>query len=326
MVIDSFIDPYSKAILRKDNDGNLYYRNQDVIHLYRNYDGIHDFVLEGSELWKEREHYDKEYSARYPYELTQDLIRDEWYADIYPWRRTLLDSLGEIKDRKILLVGNGDSYMEFYFLTRGARLVFTDLSLEAVKHLWKKFAASSLYEVYREKIEFHAVDALNLPFRDGEFDIIYGAAFTHHLDDLDPFLSEAYRCLKRDGICRFSDQADSPLWESLKRTILLPLKKYSHWRAPRSPADLRAERRGGYTLEKMATLMKKFGFRDMIFLREWFLLRIVGRHYGMFFNYSPKAIRRAHKLFLALKWLDMKLAHTKWMQRNQLVLIWGFNK
>ena len=205
-------------------------------------------------------------------------------------------------------------------------MVFTDLSLEAVKHMRKKFEASSLYETYCENIEFHAVDALNLPFHDGEFDIIYGMAFVHHLDDLDSFFLEVYRCLKRNGICRFLDQADAPLWSWLKRTILRPFKVYSHRKFPRSPADLRAEEQQEYTFEEMARLMQRCGFRDMVFLREWFFLRIVARHYNMFVNYDPKAMRRAEKLFLAMKWLDKKLAHTKWMQQNQLMLIWGFNK
>ena len=132
---------------------------------------------------------------------------------------------GEIGDKKILLVGNGESYDEFYFLMLGAKIVLTDLSIEAVKHMRKEFAASNLYEAYCDKIEFHAVDASNLPFQDGEFDIIYGSAFTHHLEHLDPFISEVCRCLKIGGICRFIDEADSPLWRSLlKGTILIPIK------------------------------------------------------------------------------------------------------
>ena len=72
-------------------------------------------------------------------------------------------------------------------------------------------------------IEFHAVNALHLPFPDGSFDIVYGSAFVHHLDDVDLFFSEGYRCLKKNGVCRFFDQADAPLWSVLKRTVLRPL-------------------------------------------------------------------------------------------------------
>jgi ubiquinone/menaquinone biosynthesis C-methylase UbiE len=326
MVVDSFIDPYTKGVLRRERNGDLYYRNLDVVHLYRNYDGICDFVQEDTELWKEKEHYDKEYSVGQFHGFREDLIRDSWDVNTLPWRKTLLNSLGDLRNKKILLVGNGESSKEFYFLMLGARVVFTDLSLEAVKHMRKKFVASDLFQRYCNDIEFHVIDALNLPFQDEEFDIIYGSAIVHHLEDLDKFFSEVYRCLKKDGICRFIDEANSPLWRLLKGTILHPFKMYSHWRQPRSPADLRAERKERYTYEKMAGLMKRHDFRDMVFLREWFLLRIVSRHYGKFFNYSPKAMRPAQKLFLAMKWLDTRLAHKKWMQRNQLMLIWGFNK
>jgi len=326
MVLNLFIDPYRKSDLKKGDDGNLYYQDRDTIHIYKNYDGIYDFVSEKSELLKEREHYDLEYSAKKPYELTQALIKEAWFLDIYPWRKTLLDSLGKVRDKKILLVGNGESCKELYFLTLGAKLVFTDLSLEAVQHMRKCFRATSLNEAYCNKIEFHAVDALNLPFQNEEFDIIYGSAFVHHLEDLDSFFSEVYRCLNKNGICRFIDEADSPLWRLLKGTLLYPFKKYSHQKQPRSPADIRAEHQEGYTFERMVKLKDNFGFRDLLFCRQWFLLRIVSRHYSKYFNYDPKAIQRAHKLFLVMKWLDSKLSNTKLMQKNQLILIWGFNK
>jgi len=326
MVIDLFVDPRNKCILQKDSNGDLFYNSLNVTHIYKAYDGIIDFVQDSGELRKEREYYDNIYSIGQSGELTTEFIKEYWYIDIYPWRKTLLDSLGEIRGKKILLVGNGDSHKEFYFLTLGASVVVTDLSLECVKLMQKKFAASNLYEAYKEKIEFHAMDALNLPFQDGEFDVIYGSAFVHHVEDINSFLLEVYRCLKKGGICRFIDEADSPLWRGLKGTIFYPFKLYSHWRQPRSPADLVAESRGGYTYKDLNSIIERCGFHDLLFLREWFFLRIITRHYGKLTNYSQKAMRRANKLFLAMKWLDENISHINYFQRNQLMLIWGCKK
>lgn len=326
MVINSFVDPVTKGILQSDSDGNLCLKNQDATHIYKNHDGIYDFIRKDMDIWKEREHYDKEYSGGKSDELKIELIRNAWHHEIFAWRKTFLDSLGDIRGKKILLLGNGESNKEFYFLTLGAKVVFTDLSLEGVKHLRQEFMSSDLYEEYRDKVEFHALDALNLPFQDEEFDIIYGMAFAHHLEDLDPFLSEISRCLKRNGVCRFLDMAYSPIWELAKKTILRPLKIYSHWKQPRSPADLRAEKQEGYTFERMSKFMKKYEFRKMVYHREWFLLQIVNRHYSKLVNYNQKAIRIARPILLTMKWLDKKLAKQRWMQNNQLMLIWGFDK
>ena len=121
----------------------------------------------------------------------------------------------------------------------------------------KRFAASSLYEAYKEKIVFHAVDAL---FQDEEFDVIYGSVIVHHLEDINSFFLEVHRCLKKHGICRFMDQADSPLWRRLQGTILYPFKLCLYWRHPRSPADLMAYSRGGFSYEELKSIMERCGF------------------------------------------------------------------
>ena len=72
--------------------------------------------------------------------------------------------------------------------------------------------------------------------------------------------------------------------------------------------------------------MKKCGYSSMVFKREWFFLHLFSRHYGKLFNYNKKLIRLARGLLLAIKWFDSELSDTKWMKRNQLVLVWGFDR
>lgn len=353
MITTAFVDPYSKQELQRDNAGNFYCRNGDTCHLYKNHDGIHDFVLEGTDLWKEREYYDQHYacstssdlkeavsrdiwwkpelveqarSAVAPFEVEQQLLREYWAMELFPWRKTLLDSIGDIRDKKVLLLGNGESCKELYFLVLGAKLVYTDLSLKAVIHQRSIFASSSLYPAYRDSVEFHAVDALNLPFKDEEFDVIYAASFVHHLEDMNSFVKEVYRCLAKGGVCRFLDAAYSPVWGGLKKTVLYPAKALSHWLQPRSPEDLHAEKREAYTLELLSRLMEAGGFRDMVFLRESLFLHLVVRHYGKLFKYDPAIMRRGRKIFELMRWLDNKLRDTTWMKGNSIVLTWGFDK
>ncbi len=93
-----------------------------------------------------------------------------------PWRKTLLEGLENIDGKSILLVGNGGTTKELFFLVKGANVVFTDLSIEAVTRIKKIAAMSEFTQRYTGSVEFHAVDALHLQFADESFDIIYGAA------------------------------------------------------------------------------------------------------------------------------------------------------
>lgn len=328
MLIERYIDPYTGEALEKDSEGNLCRKHEGGKFLIKSYDGCYDFVtpyVKGGS--GEKEHYDKEHSENKMRKLTLDLVRGAWFNITEPWYKTLLESLGELSGKIILLLGNGRSQRELYFLHLGAGVVFTDLSIEAVKHIKHEFDLSELSHSRRNAIEFHVVDGMHLPFPDQTFDIIYGSAFVHHLDNLDAFFSEVYRCLKKDAICRFLDQADSTIWEGLKRTILRPLQLYSYWKYPRSPEDLRAARRGD-VFEKGAliALMKKHHFRELIFIREWFFLAIAVRHYGKSVQWRAEAMKKARPLFLLMRRADIRLSRTQLMKKNHLMLVWGFNK
>ncbi len=326
MPTDMFINPYNGATLKSDCEGNLFYIDGMKMIVYKNYDGCYDFVSLDQETFYEKKHYDKEYSKRKLERLTTEAVKDEWNDEMTPRRKTFLKSLGDIAGKRILLLGNGNTSKEIYFQQLGANVVLSDLSIEVVKHKKREFELSELNKTGFSRIEFHAVDALHLPFADNSFDIIYGSAFVHHLDDVDKFLKGVYRCLNESGICKFLDQATSPTWSFLKKTVFLPFKLYSYRRNPRSPADIRADQKGGFSKDEFAFLMNKHGFRDMIFIREYFFFRIVNRHYGKLFHLDNKAMRRARPLFLLMKWIDHYLSKTRWMKRNALMLVWGFDK
>lgn len=327
MIISRVREPASQAIFARVADGRWEAEDASGRALHQGPSGVVDLVERGTELWREREHYDAEYSSLAAPDLSKAALASEWTpGGRMPWRRTLLDSLGPLEGKKALLVGNGESVKELHFLTLGASLVFTDLSVVGVERVKRSFEASSLFEQYSEAIEFYAVDALNLPFLDEQFDVVYGCAFVHHLEDPRRFLSEVVRCLKPGGRCRFLDQAHSPTWALLSRTVLLPFKKWSYWKHPRSPADVKANERGGYLVDEVVDLGRQTGFHGHVFKRESFFLRIVSRHYGKLVEYNRNAMRFASPVFWALGGLDSALGNTKWMRRNALILTWGFDK
>lgn len=331
-----FIHPYTKHVLQIDNEGNLYSVQDGRQPVYSPVHGSYNFVRDNN---PEREHYETHYQECSVRSLDLEDIRGPWYDPCVPWYKALIQSMGDLSGKKILLVGAGRSCKEFYFPMCGADVIFTDLSLQGVLASSAEYKAaqtvvsnsSSIAEVHRRdlrsgSIQFHGADATHLPFADESFDIVYGAAFVHHLDDWLPFLLEANRILKPGGICRFYDQADSWLWSLLKRTVLRPLQIYSYWRQPRSEGDIRANLRGGFNQPNLLNLMRAAGFRKLYFKRQSFFLVIGLRHVGKALHWNKRAMQAVRPIFHCFRLLDLM---TSWCHRisdNRLALIWGFEK
>ena len=326
MTDSSFVESHTKQPLREDVAGNLYCDLDGRRIVYSNHDGSYDFVHPDSENIADQEFYDQRYRTTRSERLTFERIRYHWSDDGRPENAILLKSLGNLSGKRVLLLGNGVSIMELYFLHLGAYVVYTDISLPAVKHVQDQLAASSLKELGSGNIEFHAVDGLHLPFADASFDIIYGAAFVHHVEDLEGFLSEVKRCLKDGGRCRFLDCAHSPIWELAKRTVLRPLKIYLEKKRGISPEDARAAERGGFTESQVADLMRKVGFRDAVFVRVSFFVRLTHRGLGKIFGWDVKVFERGRPLLVIARWMDSLFTRSRLGRNNLIALVWGFDK
>jgi SAM-dependent methyltransferase len=296
--MSEFVDPYTKQPLREDEQGDLAREGEGGKVVYKNHGGVRDFVHPEARMGMEKDFYDGRYREQDLPRITLEEVREPWVDAIRPENSILLESMGDIRGKRVLLLGNGLSSKELYFLHLGARVVYTDISIEAAVRMHEIFSASELKEMGYGAIEFHAVDGMHLPFPDSSFDVIYGSAFVHHLEDLDGFFSEVGRCLREGGRCRFLDGAYSPVWQAAKGSFLRPLQLYVHKKRGISPEDFRATMRGGYRKEELSAIMKKYGFRKMT----------------------------ARPFLLAMKWLDDVLERTRPMAGNLINLVWGFDK
>lgn len=296
--IDRYVHPVTKVPLIRDINGNLCERDNTKNVLYRNDSGTYDFVSKEQNT-QERDYYEKSYRRKTTKPLSIKDCRNLWgtgsgFGNLYM-------SMGDVSGKKILLLGNGVSTKEFYFLSLGAMCVYTDLSVEAVKYMKTIFDESEFKKSGFDNIEFHAVDSCQMPFPDESFDIIYGCAFVHHIKNIDMLFSEVARCLRPGGICRFMDHAYSPLWQRLKNTVLKPLQIYSHRKHGISPADLAATKRGGYKYEELKHIKEAYEFREMLYLRmsffEYLLQRGTSKLGGRFLR-KLKPLMRAVDTFL----------------------------
>lgn len=321
-----YVDPYTKQQLHQCENGDLLCEDGKDRIVYPDYDGTYDFVHPRLNLAEERDYYDSQYSTQRMESLKLSQVRAPWYNSIMPEHHLLLESMGDLTGKKVLLLGNGTSFKELFFTQLGADVVYTDLSIEAVKQIKGWFLHSEFACSGRGSIEFHAVDALHLPFPDDTFDIIYGCAFVHHIEDLDSFLLEIKRCLKTGGKCRFLDDAYSPLWQWMKRLPLKALQAYSHRKGGISPEDQRATERGGYTIEEIEQVMARTGFTEMMFIRVSFFLRLFRRGSGKLFGYSRRTFRLTRPFMIVLRGTDTLLGKIWPMKNNLINLVWGFTK
>ena len=87
---------------------------------------------------------------------------------------------------RILDIGGGSGMISRMLITQpGTECVCIDISLPMLKH---------------SPVPSVQADALNLPFRDGSFDLVMAAAFFHHLPGLEPqLLKECHRVLRPGG-------------------------------------------------------------------------------------------------------------------------------
>lgn len=317
-VVQQYVHPLTKVPLIVGEHNNLYDPENPSHIVYKSDEGTYDFVGEAFNE-EEREYYN--HLPRSDLSESLSIVKCKRVWETYRGFGRLLGSMGDIAGKKILLLGNGTSAKEFYFLRLGASCVYTDLSLDCVKHMRNVFGDSEFLSSGFDKIEFHAADACHLPFGDGSFDIVYGCAFVHHVQDLRGLFAEVVRCLKPDGVCRFFDHAYSPLWQMLKAGLLKPLQTYAHRKHGISPADLLATRRGGYKYEELKDIQRAFAFREMVYERVTFLQYLLERGTS---KLGGRCLRRLRPL---AKGLDSFLDRVSGLVRNHgITLVWGFDK
>jgi len=292
---------------------------------FNNLNGCIDFVIKTS---ADKNFYEKVYKENSTCEnrnIDFSELRKMWFNPIFPARKIFLNELikTNIKNKSILLLGNGKSLKELYFLVFGAKLIYTDISINVVSNVKNAFD----FGKYKNKIVFHAADAYNIPINDESVDIVIGYGFVHHLQDSDSFIKEVHRVIKPNGFCLFKDNAHSRVWQKLKFSILKPLVKYSHAKWGISPEDKKATRRGGYRKDEVEKWRIKHNFSEMIYLRFGVLSYVFRRGAGKIFGYNKLTDTVKMITIPFLFFLDSFLSKiSNSFYTLTIELVWGFKK
>ncbi len=285
--------------------------------------GTFDFTNIDQERELERSHYQQSYlsclnSSAKNFDI--DYWSRRWNDTHWPEGRYILNRLGDLDGKVVLCLGNGASVKELYFLTLGAKLICSDLSVFGVLAAKSKYKLGSL----SDNVTFHAMDALRIPVKDHSLDIVYGYEFVHHLSDLNIFFSEVNRVLKPGGFCVFFDNAYSPLWQIAKKTFLWPFMKFSHLLYRRSPEDIRATYLGGYKESYLQEIASNQGLKNIFFDRLMFFQYIFTRGIGSIFGWKLPSICYRIPGTIGRYMDKLIIDHISYLKQNKIGLVWGF--
>ncbi|MCM2285992.1 MAG: methyltransferase domain-containing protein [Desulfobacula sp.] len=291
---------------------------------FKNARGIFDFV-DSSDRSDERSFYDKAYTASkkdVTTKQTVDSVWPLWESPDAPENKIVFNRLGNLKGKTVLLLGNGESVKELFFVKMSPEhLIYSDLSTHALENIRERFDLDQ----YHQNLSFAAIDAHTIPFPDESFDVIYGFAMVHHLPDLDLFFASVIKALKPGGFTIFMDDAYAPLWHHSKQTWLKSFMHMSHKKTGISPEDYRFSMSGGFKENDLADKIRSAGGRPW-FCRTSLLTYLYYRGVRKLMPVKLSTVFYSRSLSNAIRSLDTILCRIPLLNKNQIRLIWGFSK
>jgi 2-polyprenyl-3-methyl-5-hydroxy-6-metoxy-1,4-benzoquinol methylase len=136
------------------------------------------------------------------------------------FERTLEELLGAAKPKSLLDVGCGEGVLVHKWARElsQARVVGIDLEEPSIQAGWEERKAPNL--------EYKVMRAENLPFADGEFDLVTAIEVLEHVPDPEHTLSEMARCgqshmlvsVPREPLWRMLNMARGAYWSQLGNT------------------------------------------------------------------------------------------------------------
>ena len=101
---------------------------------------------------------------------------------------------GQMKGKRVLEVGCGRGSMSAYFADSGYDCTLLDSSKSVIA------TAKEIFKRHRLIAGFDVGDALNLPYKEGSFDLVFSIGLLEHFKDIAVPLSEQIRVLDQGGL------------------------------------------------------------------------------------------------------------------------------
>ena len=171
----------------------------------------------------------------------------------------ILGLVKEIKPKKILDIGCGTGWLSKMLSSNGYHTVGIDISDWLIKNARKS---------HSEKSQFIVGDGMNLPFRDGIFDLIIGIGVLHHLNP-DQALAECCRVSSKNGILLLMEPNKLNPIGAIGRKIA-PLDTHTKGEKPFTPKGLRNAFGNGWIIRDIKYLFPySFGLARLLREARW---------------------------------------------------------
>jgi len=108
---------------------------------------------------------------------------------------SLVEKNTSLKGKTVLDVGCGDGVLSYLLSKKGLTVSGVDYTSDAVEFAKEKTQGN---------IEFKVGNVYEIPWADNSFDVVVSSDVIEHLDDVDKYIGEIKRVLKKDGICVLS--------------------------------------------------------------------------------------------------------------------------
>ena len=132
------------------------------------------------------------------------------YSDNKMAFHAFIQERGGWRDKYVLDYGCGDALFAMYFALTGARQVAAfDIAESGIVRARERAQRQGL----SDKVKLFVMDASQLTFPDGEFELVIGCGVLHHVIKYPNIFEEMYRVMKPGSKAFFCEGlADFPLW------------------------------------------------------------------------------------------------------------------
>lgn len=138
----------------------------------------------------------------------------------------------------------------------GIRLAGLGANVFLLDYSEKSLKLAKNYLKNEKKVQLIMGDALNTPFKDGTFDIVFHQGLLEHFRDPSPLVKENCRILKKDGLLIIDVPQTFHIYTLIKNLLMLLKLWFAGW-----------ERQ--FTIDSLKRLIKRCDLEPLHFYGDW---------------------------------------------------------
>jgi len=206
---------------------------------------------------------------------------EEMYADSERLVHNLVKVI-DVKDMKVLEVGAGTGRDSMTLAALGARLFLIDYARESINKIKGLPESNKLRPVLG--------DALQMPFSDETFDVVFHQGLMEHFKDYMPLVRENSRVLKKNGLIVIDVPQKFHIYTVFKHILIFLGKWFAGWETE-------------FSIKELVTIVEKNGFEVVHVYGEWLypslfyrIVREALKKIGIKLPMYPGTIKPIHKI------------------------------